>query len=380
MNEKQKFWFLLAVIFFISACRQNNAKIETDGGQREIYYQPTFSERFVIENVGDDKRLTVHNPWQDSRDIKFTYTLTENDNDGVHTIKIPVERVICLSSTHIAFIDFINKTDKIVGVSGADYISNENIRRSIESRQIVDVGYENYLSYEIIASLKPDVIFAYGVDGELGKTEAKLNEMGIKLVYIGEYLEKTLLAKAEWAVAMAAFFGEEEKAVKEFKKIEYEYNQLKELARNAASKPKVLINAPYRDVWYLPSSKSAIINLLNDAGGQYIFETETQNAKESNPVNIEYVYSKALDADTWINLNNETSLRQLQSLDGRLVSISAFQNGNVYNNTKRLNPKGGNDFWESGTVNPQTVLKDLIKIFHPELLPEHQLFYYRQLE
>ncbi|MDR1551980.1 MAG: ABC transporter substrate-binding protein [Prevotellaceae bacterium] len=380
MNLKQNVWFLLIGISLVSACRQNRIKNETDGEQHEVYYKPAFSERFIIENDGDDKRLIVHNPWQGSQNVKFTYTLTNKNNDAVRTVKIPVERVICLSSTHVAFIDFIDKVDKIVGVSGAGYISNENLRQRIANSQTVDVGYENYLSYEVIASLKPDVIFAYGVDGELGKTEAKLNEMGIKLVYIGEYLEETPLAKTEWLVAVAAFFNEEEKAIEKLKTIEKEYNQLKALAENVSNKPKVLINAPYRDVWYLPSAKSTAINLLKDAGGEYIFERETQNSRESNPTNIEYVYTKALDADVWINQNSETSLRQLQSLDRRLTNISAFRNGNVYNNNKRLNPHGGNDFWESGIVNPQIILKDLLKIFHPYLLPEHQLFYYQKLE
>jgi iron complex transport system substrate-binding protein len=380
MKCKRVFRFLLFGLLLVFSCRQNREKTETTDDLREIYYKPAFSERFVIEKAGNDKFLTVLNPWQGSQNVKFTYTLTHSENNDAHTVKIPVERIICLSSTHVAFVDFMDRADKIVGVSGAGYISNENVRKQIENNQIADVGYENYLSYEVIASLKPDVIFAYGIDGELGKTEAKLNEMGIKLVYIGEYLEETPLAKAEWLVAVAAFFDEEEKAIEKLKNIEHEYNHLKKLAENVTDKPKALINAPYGDVWYLPSNKSTVINLLKDAGGKYIFENETQNAKESNPVSIEYVYAKALDADVWINQNNETSLRQLQKLDARVINIPVFKNGNIYNNNKRLNKQGGNDFWESGVINPQIILKDLIKIFHPSLLPEHQLFYYRRLE
>ncbi|MDR2064131.1 MAG: ABC transporter substrate-binding protein [Prevotellaceae bacterium] len=380
MNCKQIFWFLLFGLLPVCSCRHNREKTETAIDRREIYYKPSFSKRFVIEKDGDNKLLTVLNPWQGSQNVKFTYTLTNGNADAVHSVKIPVERIICLSSTHVAFVDFIDKADKITGVSGTSYISNENVRRRIANGQTVDVGYGNYLSYEVIASLKPDVIFAYGVDGELAKTEAKLNEMGVKLVYIGEYLEETPLAKAEWLVAVAAFFNEEEKAIDKLKNIEQEYNHLKKLAENVTAKPKVLINAPYGDVWYLPSNKSTVINFLKDAGGKYIFENEMQNAGESNPAGIEYVYAKALDSDVWINQNNETSLIQLQNLDARLTDIQAFINGNIYNNNKRLNKQGGNDFWESGVVSPQIILKDLIKIFHPYLLPEHQLFYYRKLE
>ena len=380
MNSKCLFWFFAIVALLVSACKQNTEKSKTDLEQCEIYYKPAFSERFVIKADGDDRLLIVYNPWQGSRNVKFTYTLTHAENNDAHTVKIPVERVICLSSTHLAFIDFIDEIGKIVGVSGAGFISNQQARQLIDAGKIVDVGYENYLSYEVIASLKPDVIFAYGVDGELGKTEAKLNEMGIKLVYIGEYLEETPLAKAEWAVAIAAFFEKSEIAAEKIKIIESEYNNLKNLAANVINKPKVLINAPYRDVWYLPAVKSTAINFLKDAGGDYIFELETQNAKESNPTSIEYVYVKALDADIWINQNNETTLAQLKNLDTRLINISAFKNKNVYNNNNQLTTSGGNDFWESGVINPQIILKDLIKIFHPQLLPEYKLFYYRKLE
>jgi ABC-type Fe3+-hydroxamate transport system, periplasmic component len=378
MSLKKCLWILIFGVFIFS-CKHNKEQSKNNK-EYEVYYKPNFSERFVIEKDGDDKRLIVLNPWQGSQNTKFTYTLTNSKNDDVHTVKIPVERVICLSSTHVAFINFVDEIDKIVGVSGVEYISNEYAQQRIANKQIVDVGYENYLSYEVIASLSPDVVFAYGVDGELTKTEAKLNEMGIKLVYIGEYLEETPMAKAEWAVAISAFFGEEEKAIEKIKNIEEEYNQLKILAANVADKPKVLINAPFRDVWYIPGAKSATINLLKDAGGEYIFESETQNSKETRPSNIEYVYTKAMNADVWINQNSETSLRQIQSIDARLAKLPVFKNKNVYNNINRLNPKGGNDFWESGVVNPHIILKDLIKIFHPELLPDHQFFYYKKIE
>jgi iron complex transport system substrate-binding protein len=45
-----------------------------------------------------------------------------------------------------------------------------------------------------------------------------------------------------------------------------------------------------------------------------------------------------------------------------------------------LNDIGANDYWESGSVNPHLILADLITIFHPDLLPGHQLVYYKQLQ
>lgn len=66
--------------------------------------------------------------------------------------------------------------------------------------------------------------------------------------------------------------------------------------------------------------------------------------------------------------------------DNRYANFAAVKTGNVYNNNARINNSGGNDYWESGTSNPDIVLSDLIKILHPEILPNHQLVYYRKLE
>jgi len=60
-------------------------------------------------------------------------------------------------------------------------------------------------------------------------------------------------------------------------------------------------------------------------------------------------------------------------------NFKAFKTQKVYNNIKRLNSEQGNDFWESGITRPDLVLKDLIKIFHPDLI-DHELFYYQRLE
>ena len=49
-------------------------------------------------------------------------------------------------------------------------------------------------------------------------------------------------------------------------------------------------------------------------------------------------------------------------------------------NNLQVNKFGGNDYWETGLVEPHIVLKDMIKIFHPDLLPDHELVYYKSIE
>ena len=38
------------------------------------------------------------------------------------------------------------------------------------------------------------------------------------------------------------------------------------------------------------------------------------------------------------------------------------------------------DFWETGVLEPHLILADLISIFHPEILPGHELKYYARLD
>jgi iron complex transport system substrate-binding protein len=64
----------------------------------------------------------------------------------------------------------------------------------------------------------------------------------------------------------------------------------------------------------------------------------------------------------------------------RYSSFKAFQEGHVYNNNARVNQQAANDYWEMGIVEPHILLADLIKILHPELLPNHRLQYYRRLK
>lgn len=98
------------------------------------------------------------------------------------------------------------------------------------------------------------------------------------------------------------------------------------------------------------------------------------------PYGLESVYLRSLDADYWLNTGSAVSKRQIPIIDSRLASIPAFIKGNLYNNNKRLSSAGGNDYWESGTINPHLILKDIAAILHPELYVDHELYYYRKIE
>ena len=92
------------------------------------------------------------------------------------------------------------------------------------------------------------------------------------------------------------------------------------------------------------------------------------------------MYTKAKDCDIWLNLYNINSKKELKSYDERYELFKAYQNNQLYNNNKIQNTSGYSNYWETGIINPDDVLADLIAIFWPNILTNHSLKYYKKIE
>lgn len=170
-----------------------------------------------------------------------------------------------MSSTRIAMLGAIGEAGRVVGVSGIDYISSPDIQARRDS--IGDVGYEGNINYELLLSLDPDLVLLFGVNGA-SLAEGKLKETGIPFLYVGDYLEESPLGKAEWLVALSEVVGKRAEGEKVFAEIPTCYNALKQrVADNALDAPSVMLNTPYGDSWFMPSTKSYAVRLITDAGG-----------------------------------------------------------------------------------------------------------------
>ena len=194
---------------------------------------------------------------------------------------------------------------------------------------------------------------------------------------VGEYLEESPLGKAEWLVAISELTDNRTDGIKVFQAIPERYNKLKQLTANAIERPTVMLNTPWNDSWSMPSVKSYAAQLISDAGGEYIYKKNTSHGAE--PIGLETAYGLIREADIWLNVGMATTMDELKNMNPKFKDAKAIRQKKVYNNNLRLNPGGGNDYWESGSVHPDIVLRDLIKILHPKLISE-ELYYYRHLE
>lgn len=383
-NRKKNYTFFLIVFVIFISCKENTIQDDfiTETNDTIISIEKNIlAEHFEIENHNGYNILRIKKPWQNADNISFEYYLVKKGQAIPESIKekniiiTPVERIICMSTSHIAMIDTLGKINSIIGVSGKNFVNNKMI---FNNAQVRDVGYEQGLNYEVIVSLNPDLVILYGVEGEIAGYQKKLNELGIKTIFNAEYLEDTPIAKVEWLKFIGALLNESELANNIFQNINKEYQELKNLTDTVSYRPKVMTGLPWKDIWYVSSGNSNLANIINDAGADFLWKNDT--ASDVMALDIEAVISKSIDADYWINISYSETKNDILASDSRLGMIKAFKNGKTFNNNAILNSNGGNDYFESGIMNPHLLLKDLISIFHPELLPEHKLKYYRKLE
>lgn len=346
-------------------------------------YRPTYAAGFTILGAEESQStiIEVRNPWQGAKEVTTRLFIARDGESAPRNfqgqiLKSDAERIVTMSSTQIAMLEMVDCASRVVGVSGIDFISNEYI--SSHREKIGDVGYDGNINYELLISLNPDLVMIYGLNGA-STMESKLEELSIPYTYIGEYLEESPLGKAEWMVAVSEIVGRRETGESRFEAIPQRYNELRDRVGeiDVASKPKVMINTPYGDSWVMAPRGSYVAQLIADAGGEYLY-AERGSTTRSESIDIEEAYLMASQADMWLNLGLIASREELTRLFPKFADIPCVVRGELYNSTKKLNPSGGNDYWEAGVVNPDIVLRDLITIFHPELSQE-SLVYYKKL-
>ena len=169
-------------------------------------YTPEYATGFDIMGADNTESTIIHvrNPWQGAEGVEMSYFVARNgeqapkDFDGV-IIPAGAKRIVCMSSTYIAMLDAINQVDRVVGVSGMNYVSNPYVLAHKET--IKDMGAE--INYELLVGLAPDLVLLYGIGDAQSTVADKLKELNVPYMYVGEYLEESPLGKAEWLVAIS---------------------------------------------------------------------------------------------------------------------------------------------------------------------------------
>ncbi|MEM0940516.1 MAG: ABC transporter substrate-binding protein [Bacteroidota bacterium] len=380
-------WIGVVVLGFITACY--NSKNQSEENEVNVLsetlssFRPEvkYAKHFTVNVNENFKTIIVRNPWEKG-DTLVSYLLYPKGTEAPtmewveFKIPVPIDEIVVTSSPHIGFIGLLNELDKITGVADDRYLYNAYIYELVSKGKISQVGSLKDSNLEILLDLSPDLVMKTGVDN-VRNEDVRLTEAGIPISYNVEWMEASMLARAEWIKYVGAFFNKDKKADSIFKSVEKEYLKALLVTNIINDRPSIMTGNNFKGTWYMPSSDSYLTRLIHDAGGDYYYKNERSTG--NLPLSFEVVLDDLIEADYWIGPRAE-SMKELKMMDERYTLFKAFREGNVYTFNKRTSENGGNDYWESGMTRPDLILKDVIKIFHPELLPHHELYYYKKLQ
>ncbi|MEM8612953.1 MAG: ABC transporter substrate-binding protein [Cyanobacteria bacterium P01_H01_bin.105] len=346
--------------------------------------QPKYATGFSVDYYNHYKVVTVTQPWQTANET-FEYLLVQCGTpipkgfEDDQVIQVPINSVVTLSTTYLPHLELLDQLTSLVGMDNYSFVYAPNVRKKIEQGELIEFSSGKTLDIERLLVSGPDLIMAYGTGDPDVDSYNRLIQAGLPVALVGDYVENSPLGRAEWLLFTALFFNQEAKAQQVFTEISMRYESLVALTTRLSERPTVFSGFSYEGTWYMPGGKSYAAQLLKDAGAAYLWEGN--DSMVTIPLDFESVFDQAATADMWVNVSQDWFSRDdAIATDPRYGKFDALNWGNVFNNNARMNDTGGNDYWESGAVNPHLILADLVKIFHPELLPDHELVYYQPLE
>ncbi len=329
--------------------------------------------------------ITITSPWPNSEKI-FKYalvpqeklaTISLNKDDYDAIVVTPVKRIIVTSTTHIPALEALEVEHTLVGFPSTNYISSKKTRALVDANKVKELGANETLNTEMVIEMNPGVVVGFGIDNKNNAYEA-LQNSNIAVVYNGDWTEEHPLGKAEWIKFFAALFQLEQKADSIFDEIKNSYEDTKALAQKATTKSTVLSGAMYKDVWYLPGGRSWAAQFLKDANVQYLWDQTQETGSLS--LSIESVLENGQQADFWISPSQFTSYTALKKENAVYQEFKAFKNKNIYTFANTKGETGGLLYFELAPNRPDLVLKDLLHIFHPELLPNYSPYFFKPMQ
>lgn len=290
----------------------------------------------------------------------------------------PLSKIVCMSSSSVSALSAVGADSVIVGVSGLDYLSDQEVLARSELGEVCDLGYGDSFDFETLVRLSPDLVVAYTVGESDPPFLAKIRRLGLPVLVIYDHLETHPLARAEYVRLFGALTGRLSEADAFFRNVCDAYLAL--CAEDEDGDPvRVLMNIPYSDSWYIPGRESYMSRLVRDAGGLVM---GAENGSASRVITIEEAYRLSQKADMWLCPGYCRTMDQLISQHHLFPHFGPVEKGYpVYNNIRKMNAGGGNDFWESGALRPDLILQDLRKIFSPSASADRlELNYFIRLQ
>ena len=370
-------FFLLLVIFSFS-CKKEILKETTAPISKSTI---KYAKGFDIVFVNGLKKLMIKTGYQNATTI-FEYLILNKTAKKAslnnQTIQVPIKEIVVTSTTHIPMVELLNEESSIVGFPHTTYISSEKTRTLIDAGKIKEIGKESSLNTEILLDLQPELVVGYSITSA-DKSLTTVQKSGISVIYNGDWLEETPLGRAEWIKFFGVLYNKEKQADSIFNAIETNYLKAKKIALKATIKPTILSGAIMsKDIWNLPAGESFVAQFLKDANLNYLWKDS--KGKGSLSLSFESIFDTGRNADFWIAPGYFSSKEQLLQSNQIYAEFTAFKNDRIYTPSTKKGKTGGVLYYELAPTRPDLVLKDIIKITHPNLLPNYELTFFEKMQ
>ncbi len=382
--RKHLFFLILSSIFF--SCKQEKKSIIENNQKTLVKY----AKGFDIQHFNNYKKLIIKSPYPNAIEAQEFYILTESNElkevaEIELEVKIPsqkiinttLEKIVVTSTTHIPMLELLEEESNLVGFPNLNYISSKKTNDLIKKGAITELGKEQSINTEVLLELNPDAVIGFSLSSN-NKMFTNIEKAGIPVLLNGDWLEETPLGRAEWIKFFGVLFDKEKQADSIFSHIEKEYLEAKEIAKNATNTPSVFSGIEFNKVWNVPAGDSFVAQYLKDANTNYIWNDS--KGEGSLSLSFESVFEKAQHADIWIDSGLFTSFSQMKQANQHYDQFDAFKNKNIYTYSLKKGVNGGIIYYELAPIQPHIVLKDIIKVVHPELLPGYQPYFLEKLQ
>lgn len=294
-----------------------------------------------------------------------------NELKGAQVISIPVDTVAVNVQHSESFLRELGLVDRINAIGGL-YSYNDEMREKASNGTIGQIGYSWHSPpiIEVLLERNPDLFLMTMPSMAYNESLEKCRQLGIPSVAVFDWAEEDYLARAEWIKFYSLFFNAEAKAKVVFDQIANRVTELKQIAATTNKASAIWGYYTSKNRWLVELS-SFPAQYLRDANLENVLLENTEaNANGNQSLTTEQLLTHAKEATHWVIGDIHAAPLPKENI---MSSFKAWNNGQLYHNMKRVHPKANTaDWYATAIVRPDTVLADLIKLVHPELLDDYE--------
>ena len=365
MRHYSRLFFVVVVLLALSACK-SAVKVNDRQDDRQ-------AQLLTMEQGNGYTLVTVANPWKGG--VLHRYVLVPRDAELPHdlpegtVVRTPVKRALVYSSVHTSLLRELGAIDAVRGIVDRQYFVDSLLLADVDAGNVADCGNSMNPTVEKVIDMQPDAILLSPYqDASYGQ----ITQLDIPIIECADYLEYDPLGRAEWMKFYGLLVGQRERADSLYDAVVNAYDDVKQVAAKAASRPTVVTEMVISGVWSVPGGQSYMARIIRDAGGDYLWADDDNTGSLS--LDFNQVLARAQQADYWfLKWTNINSLKDLQGVYELNKEMEAFKNKRVY-----VCDTEKSRFFDRVPFHPDLLLREFAAIMHPELFPgvETQMYHH----